>query len=146
MWSALSCRTRWRVQGAAGGLEGKGNVAPGKRKQSRPELEAGPDELGDDPGQVGAESAGLSGDAQGLTRTATSTSESMEELFAEGQFYEASMLEGIEEAEDNPERPLRTHSDSRPATIRNRHAAIPDTETVNKESATDNAESKHDDD
>ena len=132
--------------GSAGGQKGKGNMAPGKTRQSRPELEARPDELGDDPGQVGAGSAGLSGDAQGLTRTASSTSESMEELFAAGQFYEASMLEGIEEAEDNPERPLHTHSDSRPATLSKRNAAISDTETVNKESATDNAESKHDDD
>ena len=70
----------------------------------------------------------------------------MEELFAAGQFYEASVVEGIEEAGDNPEQPLRTHSDSRPATLSKRDAAIPDTETVNKESATENAESKHDDD
>ena len=115
------------------------------RKRPRVESEAKPDELGHDPGQVGAESAGLSGDAQGLTRIADSTSESMEELYAEGQFYEASLVEGIEEAEDNPEQPVRVHSDSRPPALRRRDAAISDTETVNKESAADNDESQHDD-
>lgn len=80
--------------------------------------EAQLDELGDDPGQVGSDSGGQSGDAQGLSEIADAADESVEELADTGQAYEAEVIEGVEEAADNPEKPVHTHEDqSRPPGI-----------------------------
>ena len=49
---------------------------------------------------TGPGSAGQSGDTQGLSDTAEADSESVEELVEEGQFFEAALIEGVEEAED----------------------------------------------
>ena len=65
--------------------------------------EARPDELGSDPGQVGPDSAGQSGDTQGLSPEADAADESVEELADTDQPYEAGIAEGVEDAEDHPE-------------------------------------------
>jgi hypothetical protein len=49
---------------------------------------------------MGAESAGQSGDTEGLSRLEEADSESVEELVEEGQAFEAGVVEGVEEADD----------------------------------------------
>jgi len=49
---------------------------------------------------AGSESAGQSGDTQGLADEAESGSESVEELAEEGQSFEAGVIEGVEDAPD----------------------------------------------
>ncbi len=46
------------------------------------------DELGSEPGQVGSDSAGQSGDTQGLSQIADAAGESVEELADTEQAYE----------------------------------------------------------
>jgi hypothetical protein len=77
--------------------------------------EAELDELGSDPGQVGPESGGQSGDTQGLAGESEAAGESVEELAEDDQAFEAEVLEGVENAGDHPERPVRSHEDRRPA-------------------------------
>ena len=73
--------------------------------------EARPDQLGDDPGQVGPESAGQSGDTQQLSRFEDAASESVEELAENDQSLEAMAVEGVEDAADHPERPVHAHTE-----------------------------------
>jgi hypothetical protein len=73
--------------------------------------EAQPDTLGHDPGQVGPDSGGQSGDTQGLSPIADEATESVEELADNGQDYEAEAVAGVENAADHPERPVHTHED-----------------------------------
>ena len=80
------------------------------KRRSR-DNEAQLDELGSDPGQVGSDSAGQSGDTQGLSQTADAAGESVEELADTDQAYEAGIVEGFEDADDHPERPVHTHED-----------------------------------
>jgi len=47
-----------------------------------------------------SESGGQSGDIQGLPRSASSNSESIEELVEEGQAFEAGVVSGVENAPD----------------------------------------------
>lgn len=57
------------------------------------------------PRGLGPNSAGQSGDTQGISSLAGSSSESVEELMEEGQHREAGILEGIEnslEGDDDP--------------------------------------------
>lgn len=75
--------------------------------------EAQPDDLGNDPSQVGSDSAGQSGDAQGLSEIAEDAEVSVEELAETGQDYEAEVVEGIEQAAEHPEKPVHTHQDQR---------------------------------
>jgi hypothetical protein len=75
------------------------------------DLEAQLDDLGSDSGQVGRNSAGQSGDAQGLSNIEDASDESVEELAEEDQALEASAIEGAEDAADHPERPVHTHQD-----------------------------------
>ncbi len=49
---------------------------------------------------LGPESAGQSGDTQGLSDLAEGDSESVEELVEEGQSFEAGIISGIENAPD----------------------------------------------
>ncbi len=49
---------------------------------------------------TGPESAGQSGDTQGLPDTAEAGSQSVEELIEEGQSFEAEAIEGVEGASD----------------------------------------------
>jgi hypothetical protein len=76
-----------------------------------PDNEARPDELGDDPAQVGPDSAGQSGDLQGLSETEDEDSASVEELADNDQALEAGIVEGVEDAADHPERPTHTHEE-----------------------------------
>ncbi|MGB7133366.1 MAG: hypothetical protein WBD59_21325 [Candidatus Sulfotelmatobacter sp.] len=69
------------------------------------------DELGTDPGQVGPDSAGQSGDSQGLSSTEDVNEESVEELADAEQPFESAAVEGVEDAEDHPERPTHTHEE-----------------------------------
>ena len=71
--------------------------------------EAAPDELGNDPRQVGRDSAGQSGDAQRISTTEDMDNESVEELDNTDQALEAARVEGLEDAADHPERPVHTH-------------------------------------
>lgn len=73
--------------------------------------QAQPDELGSDPGQVGSDSAGQSGDTQGLSQIADAAGESVEELADTDQAYEAEAIGGVEDAADHPEKPVRTTED-----------------------------------
>lgn len=86
---------------------------PTKKLRVRKNLapnEARADEIGIDPGQVGPESAGQSGDVQGLSRVARSSNESVEDLAASDQSYEASVIEGVEDAGMHPYKPVRVHT------------------------------------
>jgi hypothetical protein len=47
---------------------------------------------------MGPDSAGQSGDTQGLSDVAEAGSESVEELLEEGQSFEAEAIEGVEDA------------------------------------------------
>ena len=69
------------------------------------------DELGNDPAEVGARSAGQSGGSQGLSEVADATEESVEELADTDQAFESAAVEGIEDAADHPERPTHTHEE-----------------------------------
>ena len=60
---------------------------------------------------TGPDSGGQSGDTQGLSSNANAADESVEELVDEGQAYEAEAVQGVEDAGDDPERPVRTHGD-----------------------------------
>lgn len=71
--------------------------------------EAAPDDLGNDPREVGSDSAGQSGDAQRLSTTEDVDNESVEELEETDQALEAATVEGVEDAADHPERPVHTH-------------------------------------
>jgi len=73
--------------------------------------EAAPDELGNDPRQVGPESAGQSGGPQRLSTTEDADNESIEELADTDQAIEAARVEGAEDAADHPERPVHTHNE-----------------------------------
>jgi len=79
--------------------------------RGRGENEARPDDLGDDPGQVGPDSAGQSGDPQGLPEIADAADLSVEELADTGQALEAEVVDGVEDAADHPERPVHTHEE-----------------------------------
>jgi hypothetical protein len=70
---------------------------------------AGLDELGNDPREVGPDSAGQSGDPQRLSTTEDADNESVEELDDTDQALEAARVEGSEDAANHPERPVHTH-------------------------------------
>jgi hypothetical protein len=78
-------------------------------KRPRGDEEAQLDELGNDPGQVGPDSAGQSGDTQQLSSIADAADESVEELADTDQALEAGVVDGVEDAADHPERPVHTH-------------------------------------
>jgi hypothetical protein len=53
-----------------------------------------------EPIETGPDSAGQSGDDQGLPDTAEANSETVKELVDEGQYFEAAVIEGVENAPD----------------------------------------------
>jgi N utilization substance protein A len=53
-----------------------------------------------DPDELGPNSAGQSGDLQGISDVADADSESVEELVEEGNAFEAAAVEGVENAKD----------------------------------------------
>lgn len=55
-----------------------------------------------------SESGGQSGDIEGLPRVARADSESVEELEEEGQAFEADVVAGVEQAEDEEEKEVKT--------------------------------------
>jgi hypothetical protein len=57
---------------------------------------------------LGANSAGQSGDTQGLPEVPVGDSESVEELLEEGQTFEAEVLEGVENARDADKSEVKT--------------------------------------
>ncbi|HKW74017.1 MAG TPA: hypothetical protein VJN64_00700 [Terriglobales bacterium] len=77
----------------------------------RGDNQARPDDLGSDPGQVGSDSAGQSGDPQRLSELEEVNEESVEELADTDQAFEASAVEGVEDAAEHPERPVHTHEE-----------------------------------
>jgi len=56
-----------------------------------------------------SEEGGQSGDVQGLSREEEANMESVEELVEEGQAYEADVINGVENAPDADQGPIRTH-------------------------------------
>lgn len=76
------------------------------------EREGPPDEPEREPG-LGPDSAGQSGDTQGLSPIADEADESVEELADTGQGFEAEAVQGVEDADEHPERPVRIHEDER---------------------------------
>ena len=58
--------------------------------------------------------AGQSGDLEGLSTVEDADSESVQELAEEGQGFEAGIIEGVERAEDEPEKPMRVRRDEEP--------------------------------
>ena len=79
--------------------------------ERRRDEQAQADELGSDPGQVGADSAGQSGDTQRLSGVADMNEESVEELAETEQSLESATVEGVEDAADHPERPVHKHNE-----------------------------------
>jgi len=61
--------------------------------------------------QIHRDSAGQSGDPQGLSDIEDSNEEGVEELAETDQAFEASVLDGVEDAADHPERPTHTHDE-----------------------------------
>ena len=85
-----------------------------KNRQSEghaPGNEAQPDELGNDPREVGPDSAGQSGDPQRLSTIEDAADESVAELADTDQALEAASVDGVEDAADHPERPTHTHEE-----------------------------------
>ena len=75
------------------------------------DLQAQLDELGDNPAEVGVDSAGQSVSSQGLSEVRDADEESVEELSDADQAIEAAAVEGVEDAADHPERPTHTHEE-----------------------------------
>ena len=72
--------------------------------------------------ELGPNSAGQSGDLQGLSDQAGASAESVEELIEEGNATEAAILEGVEDAEPADVAEVRTREvleDDVPAEYRN---------------------------
>ena len=57
----------------------------------------------------GPASAGQAGDTQGLPEDEGAENESVLELLEEGQYYEASVVDGVENAPDADAGPVRVH-------------------------------------
>jgi hypothetical protein len=60
-------------------------------------------------GGLGAQSGEQSGDLQGLSNVQGADSESVDELLAEGNAFEADVVKGVEDAGDADEEEVRTH-------------------------------------
>jgi len=68
-----------------------------------------PDENDREERGLGPDSAGQSGDVQGLSNVADADSESVEELIEDGQALEAEAIEGVEDAPDADVKEVRVH-------------------------------------
>ena len=67
------------------------------------------DELGDRPRPGRTRQRRSIGRHAGSSEIADAADESVEELADTGQDYEAEAIEGVEDAADHPEQPVRTH-------------------------------------
>jgi N utilization substance protein A len=85
---------------------------PGSDENPLPEEAAV--EGGGDESAEGPDSAGQSGDVEGLSDEEEASSDSVEDLVESGQYYEAEVVEGIENAPDADVAEVTTHE--RPAT------------------------------
>jgi hypothetical protein len=65
-------------------------------------------ERGRDPEEAISDSAGQSGDDQGLSQIGDSDEESVGELAETDQAYEAGIVDGLEDAANHPERSVHT--------------------------------------
>jgi len=114
-------KTRKSRAKAASSREAKSNARakikgrktrPARKRKSRkkriPGSESSADVVAYKTRGLGANSAGQSGDTQGLPGTAVGDSESVEELLEEGQTFEAEVLEGVENARDADKSEVRT--------------------------------------
>jgi hypothetical protein len=81
--------------------------SPGQTPESRPNINP----LEEDSQPVEHSIAGEAGDTQDLSPVEEVSDESVEELAASGQALEASVVEGVEDAADHPERPAHTHQE-----------------------------------
>ena len=88
------------------------NISDERSPELKEDLEAQPDELGNDPTQVGPRSAGQTASSLGLSPSAEASEDSVEELSDTDQALEAAAVEGLEDAADHPERPTHTHEES----------------------------------
>jgi hypothetical protein len=86
-----------------------------RKANERRDREAELVEFNADSEQPGSESGGQSGDTQDLSTESEAADESVEELVEDDQPYEAGVVEGVEDAGNHPERPVRSHEDPRPA-------------------------------
>jgi len=59
--------------------------------------------------ELGARSGEQSGDLQGLSNVEGADSESVDELLEEGNAFEADVVKGVEDAEDDDEAEVRAH-------------------------------------
>jgi hypothetical protein len=89
----------------------KPNVPDERSPERKGDLEARPDELGNDPAEVGPLSAGQSAGSLGLSDLPESNEDSVEGLSDTDQAVEAASVEGVEDAADHPERPTHTHEE-----------------------------------
>ena len=78
-------------------------------RREKPEDDARVGEPADPPEQGGPGSGGQSGDTQGLSQASDAGEETVEELAANGQDYEAGIKQGVDAAADRPERPVPSH-------------------------------------
>jgi hypothetical protein len=95
-----------RKQTAARKTKARPKPRPAKASTRRPSGRRSVD-TGSERG-IGAGSAGQSGDTEGLPRTASADSESVEELLEEGQSFEAGVVSGVEEGRRGGRRGVRT--------------------------------------
>jgi len=100
-----------------------GEGLPGSDETPLPESEM--IERGGDDSPEGPDAAGMSGDVEGLDDEAEANDESVEELVEEGQYYEAEVVDGVENAPDADEGEVVVHE--RPETPQDRED-IPDEE------------------
>jgi hypothetical protein len=78
-------------------------------RREKPEDDARCDAGHDVVEEGGSASGGQSGDTQGLSQTSDAGEETVAELAADGQDYEAGFKQGLEAAADHPERPVPSH-------------------------------------
>src|SRR5512140_3089350 len=84
----------------------------GRSAMKSQERHATLDEYRPDHGQVGSDSGGQSGDTEGLSPVVDEADESVEELVETGQAFEAEAVQGVQDADARPERPVRVHGAS----------------------------------
>jgi hypothetical protein len=77
--------------------------------KKKPRIVPLPDENDREERGLGPDSAGQSGDVQGLSDVADADSESVEELIEDGQALEAEAIEGVEDAPDADVKEVRVH-------------------------------------
>jgi hypothetical protein len=78
-------------------------------KRNPPENDAPLDETNRHSGRGIPDVGGHSGDMQGVSQAVDAAEESVEELAAEGQDYEAQILQGVADATDHPGKPVPNH-------------------------------------